>query len=132
MIKGFEKRTRPLNKEEMRVANHLFMLFKLTPKFRKNNIIRSELKRVFNIRVTAARLRAIIHYMRCELCGSHGYVIATKKGYKYSNDLKELRDYEEAINARINSQLEIYNELVRRIRWIKIQKRGENESLRIK
>lgn len=115
MIKGFEKITQELNKEEVRIANHLFQVFWSNPKYRTSKLIISELKRVFGINLSQPRLRKIIHFIRMEM-GRYGFIIATRSGYKYTEDIQELEDYKISLDQRINSQLEIWNELARIIR----------------
>lgn len=115
MITGFEKRTQELSNEEKRIANHLFSVFTGFAKFRTSGLIIKELERVFGIELKPVRLRKIIHYMRTDLCRD-GFIIATSKGYKYSNDSKELNEYKTSLDQRINSQLEIWNGLAKIIR----------------
>ena len=110
MINGFEEITKELSKEEVRIANHLFQTFRGNSKYRTSKLILSELKRAFGIKLDPARLRKIIHFMRTEL-GRYGFIIASSKGYKFTTDIEEMKEYKISLDQRINSQLEIWNEL---------------------
>ena len=118
MITGFEKRTKEINAEETRIAHHLFSVFVLHSKFRTSGVIISELKRVFGVKLHSVRLRKVIHYIRTELC-QNGFIIATSKGYKYTESQEELDMYETSLGQRINSQLEIWNGLAKIMRGSK-------------
>jgi len=117
MLVGFKNRTKELTDEEKRIANHILSFFKLMPKFRTNRQVREELKRVYNIKVRPERYRKMLHYIRVDLTTSEEFIIASNQGYKFTVDLEEMEKYQKSMDGRINSQLEIYNEVTRRIRW---------------
>lgn len=121
MIKGHEKRTQELNDQEIQIAEHLMIVFKMRNKYRPSGMIISELKRVFGIKIAPARLRKVIHYMRTDLC-TDGYIVASGKGYLYTDNLGKLKDYKQSLDERINSQLEIWNELSRTMKRIRGRK----------
>jgi len=112
MIKGFEEYTSPLNEEQKRVAYHLFNVFKHHRKFRTNKFIREELRKVFGVKVSDIELRTMMHYIRCELC-TDGFVMATSKGYKYTDDLQDMIDYKISLDGRIKSQMQVWSRLYR-------------------
>lgn len=116
MIKNFEKQTHELNSEEVRVANHLFRTLKQSrSKFHTNNEIAIFLNNIYGINIAAPRLRKVIHYIRVELCDL-GTIIASFKGYKYSDVLEDIEDYQKSLTQRINSQREIWDEIASLLR----------------
>jgi len=97
---------------EIKVANHLMLVFKNNQKYRTGRLIRSELKRVFGISVNGIRLRKIIHYIRINLCDK-GFVIAGNNGYKFTMDKAEMVAYNKSLDDRIRSQMQIWNKSYR-------------------
>lgn len=115
MVKNFKKQTHELTKEEKKIAKHIFVTLNLSRKLTTNKQMRDNIERVFNKKVAPDRIRKVIHFIRTDICDQH-FVIATNRGYKLTYNIKEIDDYMASMNQRINSQLEIWNELARLVR----------------
>ena len=106
MIKGFEEFTYELTEVELLIVDDL--LKGLGARIGKDNAITST-KICESLRVTAARLRKIINYIRVtnQLPG----LCSSKKGYFVAKNIEELEDYMISLKQRIKSQVDVLNAL---------------------
>ena len=114
MIKGFEKQTQPLTEFEL----------SLIPKFvdgfnqrigKKNAITNAEIRRrfmsVLGIKLSDARIRKIVNYIRNKHLVS--VLLASSKGYWVSKDEKEINDWVTTMEKRIGSMKSTLNSVMR-------------------
>ncbi len=110
MLKNFEDNTHDLNEEELQIAHSVMKGLK---KYigKSNAIAGSKICSGFNnntkFKLQGVRLRKIINHLRNQgepICSS-------SKGYFYPDNNKELQDTITSIAQRIDSQLQILNEL---------------------
>lgn len=109
MIQGFEKITADLNEHEQNtvvplIAKGLSLRHGAARAISNKQIV-AALRRNCNIKVTEARVRKIINYIR-----NHDIVkgiIATSRGYYIATTEQELLDYEESLLGRENAIREV-------------------------
>lgn len=111
MIDNFEEETAPLSQEEWDLIEPVVKGLKT--KLGEKNCITSDkmsigLQNTFNVKVTGARIRKIINYIRRN--GLVENLIASSKGYYIENDPEKIKTYvaglrkrAQAINAVANS-----------------------------
>jgi len=101
MITNFENITFELNEVEQKLIPIFVKALEL--KVGKSNAITNSeiikgIKKAYGIRLTGARVRKIIQYIR--ITGKVERLIASSKGYYISNDTQELKDYIESLMQR--------------------------------
>ena len=104
MLNHFEDYTQELSKEEKRILPIVVNgLKKCTGKHKAftNKSITKAIENRYDIKVSDARLRKIIQYIRNN--DLVPLLIASSKGYYVSNDKEEIRDYINSLNQRLNS-----------------------------
>tara|TARA_R110000764_G_scaffold192808_2_gene278027 strand:- start:1408 stop:1782 length:375 start_codon:yes stop_codon:yes gene_type:complete len=122
MIKGFDKETEPLNDEEKA----------LLPKFvrglvkrvgKKNAITNGEIREAFKnnlgIEIPPARVRKIINHIR--IYGLVELLCASSKGYYVAEIDKEIVDYMEGLNSRIEAQNLVLNKLAKQYSQLRLK-----------
>lgn len=105
MVNYFEQITNELSDYEKETIVPL-IIRGLQKKIGKTNVItnaemRTAIEHKYNIKITGARLRKVIQYIR--LSGQIERLIATSKGYYISNDEEELENYVESLMQRAAS-----------------------------
>ena len=111
MLKGFEKITHNLSDQELKN-----MIPKLIGWFELNHdtwISSSKIKAKFkssNIKTSGPRIRAMINHIR-KNNEFYGVLIASSKGYKVTRNKKEIYDYINSLNQRINEITSIKNSI---------------------
>ncbi len=107
MIKGFKKETQKLTDYELTLVP--LLVLGLKTKIGKINAIKNKemvaaLKDLGH-KVNEARIRKLIHYIRVNKLVKN--IIATSKGYYIATTEKEINDFVESLQQRINSIEEV-------------------------
>jgi len=100
MIINFEKITKPLNDKEVEFAELLTSVFNDSVKYYKNKDI-VYLAAGMGLRLTPARVRQVIHYIRINHLVNG--LVATADGYKRATSDAELQRYVKSLRQRRNS-----------------------------
>lgn len=104
MLSQFEDYTQELSKEEKKILPIVVNGLKKCigkEKAYTNKAITQAIKMRYHIKVSDARLRKIIQYIRTK--DLVPLLIASSKGYYVSNDKEEIREYINSLNQRLNS-----------------------------
>lgn len=108
MITNFEEITQPITDSEKRIAPIVLEIIK---RFTKEKPIISEHLQAevhhnpaVDVNVTHARLRAIIHHLRCQ---ENQPIIGTSRGYFYTTDIEEIRKQRTSLMERAMSIMEV-------------------------
>ena len=104
MITNFENETQPLTPSELKlarlVANIIRNHTKAKPIFSQQLQAEVHWNTAVDINVTQVRLRAIIHYLRCN---EKLPIIATSRGYYFTDDVNEIRKQSKSLKERAMS-----------------------------
>jgi len=113
MINGFNEQTNPLNDDEMKLLSGFVK--GLSSKIGKENSITNKDIRTkyqnIGIIIPDARVRKLINHIRIK-----GYVknlCATSNGYYVARTKEEFEDYLKGLKDRIDSQMYVYQVLVK-------------------
>jgi len=101
MINNFEKETAPLTEEEKRIAILVtsYVQFNIGERLAvTNKEIIFKMKTLYNIKLSEARLRKIIHHIRTT--GMVQNLIATSKGYYVEIDAERISTYVDSLVQR--------------------------------
>jgi hypothetical protein len=109
MVKGFPNETRPLNEQELRMADWLADILRgrvgATNAATGRQLVEALFATTGEAVNDGARLRAIVHYIRSNRKVKH--LIATSRGYYVSSDPDEIARYIESLMERARSILVI-------------------------
>jgi hypothetical protein len=106
MLKGFEKLTKELTEQELKIVPDIVR--GIGARTGKENAICSNVI-CEKMNIIGVRLRKIIHFIRINNLVSG--LCSNSKGYYIAKNLKELNDNNISLKQRISSQVEILNAL---------------------
>ena len=99
-IKNFETITVPITEQQKHTA--LMLLKEIAPlkKPRKTSLIISYFRLVKGIKLSPAKVRSMVHYLRTEL---HAPIIGTSRGYYMATDIKDVTGQITSLEQRARS-----------------------------
>ena len=99
-IKNFETLTAIISEQEKQIALMLLKEISSTKRPRQTSLIINYFRLVKGIKLTAPKVRSMVHYLRTEL---HAPIIGTSRGYYMATDINDVTGQITSLEQRARS-----------------------------